>query len=378
MATYYWLGVTGASGNINNPANWTLWAPGATTYLPPAAPTGPAFNDSIVFTRYNVTNSFYGVEQYPLVAPQGMMYGRTGAGAPQSFNVVTVKDDCPVVLGTKENHFKFNAKNVYLNVGPNNDKITNTSNNFIELGKHSSVGQYAWVRIDAAKPVNYYLSGEVWVASANTQTRNTYASIHCDNLIANTIQLDDTLSTPNGIFSHDQVTLYDTTTITSIATCSGQYSYFFIKQGFQSSGTLYQTKGTVEFVSLPYGSGSPKDTRTSISLVNLHGANKTACNMIINHGIDISDLWAVGGSIYFYQSQAYDSSVVNKGYLTDYAKIHAKQNSVTLGVNPVGGFVWMPDDKTTGEKKPDINIEGYWNFYIIPNSDYNLPPQVNL
>jgi len=376
MANYYWLGITGASGNVNNPANWTLWSPqGACGFLPPAAATGPAYNDSVYFTRFNVSGACYGVDYYPQISPQGQMYGRTGAAAPQNFLSVKVADDCPVPIGTSDHYFKFNADAVELRISADNPQAT-TATSYLDIGKHATRTSYCSVDVNAAKLHTYWIKGQLRKMAAVSISRASYSVVHLKDA-----EFTDQFTTgafiwqvyPN-VLAADKFYLYDTTTGYNSFYVSGNGNiniYNGYSQSYDNSisGTIDTNSNhnaVVNFLPAEYSgaSGPNQLTRTYINELFMKG-NKTSCTANVNHGVDFINVRLHGGTINFSQSIDTDVSVVQKGYMySATSKIVATNPTVAIGSN--GDFTIMDNSNSTFA--PDITLKGNWNIDLNPGA----------
>ena len=191
MATFYWLGVTGASGNVNNVVNWTNWAPfGICGFLPIHANRIPQDGEPIIFTKYSVLGTCYGVETYPIVAPQGPMLGYSGGI--QYFSSVSVKPECPVPLGASGSYFRFRTASLALNVGASASGAPAGSASYIHLLDGSGITRAdTSISLSARKTHTYYIKGTAkWINTEPVPLYSTYATLHLENL-------ELTLATPH-------------------------------------------------------------------------------------------------------------------------------------------------------------------------------------
>lgn len=373
MANYYWLGVTGACGNVNNPANWTLWSPqGACGFLPLAAATGPAYNDTVYFTRFSVSGACYGVDYYPQVSPQGQMYGRTGAAAPQNFLSVKVADDCPVPIGTSNHYFKFNADAVELRISADNPQAT-TATSYLDIGKHANRTSYCQVDVNAGKLHTYWIKGQVRSVASVSISRASNSIMHFKDLefADPTGQILIWQVSPS-IFSADKFYLYDTTTGYNKFYVSGNgqiniYNGYSQSLDTTNTGTIDTNSNhnaVVNFLPAEYsGACGPNQlTRTYINELIMKG-NKTTSTANVNHGVDFVNVKLQGGTINFSQSADTDASVVQKGYMySATSKIVAANPTVSIGSN--GDFTIMDNSNSTFA--PDITLKGNWNIDLNP------------
>lgn len=376
MAIYYWLGITGACGNVNNPENWTTWNPqGTCGFLPPASLTGPGFNDTVYFTKFTVSGACYGVSYYPQVAPQGQMLGRTGTFEGQNFLVAKVFDDCPVTLGTSDHYFKFQTASLELQVGENNSQLTNNSTSYIDVSKNSlSAFDYPNISINAGKTHTYWIKGQAKNLSAVTVSRSSRSIVHLKD-IEFAVPTSAAISIYNisSALAYDVFYLYDTTTGYNGFYGKGNGT-FNINSGYsQSLDTMIHGKldssanqsCTIQFLPSGYSgpSGPNELSRSYIQSLKLLGT-KTSNNVYVSHGVDFVNLEIFGGSVNFNQSLDTNNTVVQKGFMYGQtSKITATTPTVTIGAN--GDFT-IYDNNTAGTYVPDVVLNGNWNMDLIP------------
>jgi len=379
MANYYWLGVTGGCGNVNNPANWTLWSPqGACGFLPPAAATGPAYNDTIIFTKFNVSGACYGVDYYPQVQPIGQIYGRTGPNAIQQFLLTKVEGDYPLGLGTSTNYFKFNSTTIELNSNPSNTLAANKLS-YIDVGKHTLVTgnqYYPSIFVNSGVVHTYYIKGQARYLYSYPNNYTTRAAIHLRNLELtsgnNETSIWITPLTGPNITSMDSIYLYDTTTGYNGFEVGGNATVF-IYEGFSQSlettlqaglNPLYSTHTPqLIFANSGYCGPDMQYPRSYISNLVTAVGTKTSCSITLSHGVDIVNLELKGGNLSNYTPAESNGSVVQRGYMHGLnSAIVTYYPTLTLGAN--GSFVVYDNSQQT--YKPDITFRGNMTVYMNP------------
>lgn len=378
MANYYWLGVTGACGNVNNPTNWTLWTPqGACGFLPPAAATGPGYGDSVYFTRFTVSGACYGVNYYPQVAPQGQMLGRTGTAVGQHFGILSLEDDCPVPLGTSENYFKFNAQNVNLKVGADNQQNVN-QNFYLDVGKNSSfAGSYPTIAINCARPNTFWVKGQAKNLGSAIVSRSSYATVHMKDLefaVESPYSVYTLVISPS-IPSYDTFYFYDTTTGYNGFSFKGNATAYINSGYSQSLDTMIygeskvdnpQLASTIHFLTPGYcgENGANSFTRSYIQNLKLTGNSKTTNVVNVGHGVDFINLQINSGTVNFIQNDDTNATVVQKGYMYGAtSKITATTPTVAIGSN--GDFT-IYDAPSSTSYTPDITLRGNWIMDLNP------------
>ena len=377
MANYYWLGVTGACGNVNNPANWTLWTPqGACGFLPPAALTGPGYGDSVYFTRFTVSGACYGVDYYPQVAPQGQMLGRTGTAAGQHFENLWFEDNCPVPLGAADHYFKFNARFVSLNLGADNTQMNNQTS-YIDVGKNSSYALYASIGINAGRSHTYWIKGQARNVNTVIVSRPSYATVHLKDMEF-AVPLETSISAfpvTNNYPSNDIFYLYPTTTGYNGFKLKGNAAFNIYSGYSQSQDTILygesyaETTGNtciVNFLASGYSgpSGSNELSRSYIQNLKLTGNSKLTNIVNVNHGVDFVNLQVNAGTVNFNQANDTNATVVQKGYMYGAtSKITATNPTVAIGSN--GDFTIM-EPTFSSSYAPDITLKGNWIMDLNP------------
>jgi len=367
MATYYWLGVTGSSGNVNNPSNWTIWSPvGACGFLPQAAATGPAANDTIVFTRFNVSGACYGVNYYPQVSPQGQMYGRTGAGALQHFASVQVLSDCPVPMGSESVYFKFNATTISLNT-TDSSALPNSTQSYIDVNRGSASYAYPAVTIVAQKAHTYNIKGTMQrISTPNTPTSTNNATINLNGATINdtifVIQVSE--ASPNN-------------TTYNIISCGGTYDIrehrsrnatFNIYPGNDvvSPNKIYLERSTLNFIQPGYSGSENNYPRTDINLETI-SPTKDYPNINVNQFVSFENLKLDGGTINFLQLPSENPSSVTSGSMkVTTSRITTNSESVSLGSG--GEFLLFGDGTQATAYTPDIQLSGNWAITLLPTA----------
>ena len=368
MATYYWLGTTGAgvSGNVNNLANWTIWSPnGACGFVPPAAVTGPGLNDTVIFTRYNVSGDCYGVSYYPQVAPEGVMLGRTGGGT-QHFFALNVYGDCPVPMGSSTNDFRFNARTVTF-VTDTTSSLPANSESYIKVDRGSAAYTYPQISIQAPKAHTYNIKGNIRSIATATVSAANNATI---NVIGNATIQDNIYLFQN----YDNV--LNSTTINLIS-CGGTFdileyrcrnSTINIYPGIDvaSPNKILLDRATLNFIQPGYSGGENQYPRTDINLETT-SYTKDYPNINVNQFVSFENLTLNGGTINFNQLPSENpSSVIDGSMKVAVSRITAVAESVNLGSG--GAFYLLGDGTTTTSFTPDIQLKGNWALTVIPTT----------
>lgn len=364
MATYYWLGISGSSGNVNTAANWTIWSPqGACGFLPPSAATGPGLNDTVIFTRYNVSGSCYGVPYYPRVSPQGVMLGRTGGGL-QHFASVQVFGDCPVPLGASAD-FKFNATTISLETQDNTNSVPAYSESNIHVGRANASYGYPAISITSAKLHTYNIKGiaqHITVPSTSTTPNNAIinlpdTTVHSSLLV---VQGNPNVSN-NSVFN--------------IISCGGTYdileyrarnAVFNMYPGNDvvSPNIIHLERCTFNFVEPGYSGSENNYPRTDINL-RTQSQVKDYPTINVAQYVSFENLRLDGGNINFVQLPSENPSVVTSGSMNvQSSRITANSESVSLGSG--GEFFVYGDGTVSTSYTPDIQLKGNWAITLLP------------
>lgn len=392
MATYYWLGYTGeTSGNVNNAANWTLWAPqGVCGFLPVAAATIPRENDTVIFTRYNVSGTTYNVSYFPQYPPLGTMSGYCGAtqSQVQYFNRVDVLGDCPVSLGKEGTVFTFRTRELNMTTNSNNTALDNWPTSNISLQSSSGLtGKVdAVITITAKKPHNYKIKGYAQAIQTNPNiTELTYAYIYLDkfeltrgatygivhNILAvqnnspQTVQGNDVWnisSSVTGVNGMRVTKLGTTVNIDKGFAVNAPAEILVVKFGDINNGPY------INFLETGYSGekGDLEIARTYISRLGVAG-NKSAPVVTIRHGTDIVKLDQYGGYVNFAQTpNTSDPTVVQSGLMNaSTSKMSINDGSASFGAN--GDFILQNSFDNATSYTPDITLSGAWVLDLNPS-----------
>lgn len=368
MATYYWLGTTGAgvSGNVNSLANWTIWSPnGACGFIPPTAATGPGLNDTVIFTRYNVSGACYGVNYYPQVAPLGVMLGRTGGGI-QHFNSVQVLGDCPVPLGSSDSDFKFNSTTINFTTDPTSSLAAN-SQSYMNLGRGSAAYLYPQLSVYSPKAHTYNVKGTIRSLSTVTVSAVNNAVIN----MVNNATIEDSIS----LFQVSDAVPNSTTV--NLISCNGTFtisdykcrnSTINVYPGIDvvSPNKIILDRATLNFVQPGYSGEENSYPRTDINLETV-SYTKDYPNINVNHFVSFENLKLNGGTINFNQLPSENPSSVTDGSMkVAVSRITAVAESVNLGSG--GAFYLIGDGTTTTSYTPDIQLKGNWALTALPST----------
>jgi hypothetical protein len=387
MAIYYWVGVTsGASGatqNCNITSNWTLWGPGSIPggTLPPAAPTIPKYNDSVIFCRFSDGNNN---TTYPKYGPFGTMMGISGpAGntAAQFFVSVGISGDYPVGIGKDgTTPFTFGTSNLTLL------KTSVEGTTFIDIiGLNDNAGvtkSNAWIKykVTHSQGKTYSIQGNAIQLRRDTPTDINQFSTENDygRFDLRKFTIED--SGPNPAISESNYKLAQTvfivgpeTSIQSNIILNGHATKFLIEKGFgfttsdkslrihtPVSGSQSGSTGpTIEFMyesGLSGGSTGPEETtRTYIEKLATQTGSKTYGLVNVYHGTDFNYLEQSGSKIVFGQDPGLDGSVVQEGsFAASNSTMIIKNGSVNIGSN--GSFyIHSVAANTPVEIIPEIN-----------------------
>jgi len=368
MATYYWLGITGAgvSGNVNNLANWTIWSPnGACGFVPPAAITGPGANDTVVFTKFNVSGACYGVSYYPQIAPEGVMLGRTGGGI-QHFNAVQVLGDCPVPMGSSTSYFKFNSTTVALYTDPTSSLAAN-SQSYMHVGRGSASYLYPQLSVYAPKAHTYNIKGTM-------RSIGSVSVVSVNNAVINVVD-NATIEDSITLFQVSDNVLNSTTV--NLISCNGTFnisdnkcrnSTVNVYPGIDvvSPNKILLDRATLNFIQPGYSGEENSYPRTDINLETT-SYTKDYPNINVNHFVSFENLKLNGGTINFNQLPSENPSSVTDGSMkVAVSRITAVAESVNLGSG--GAFYLLGDGTTTTSYTPDIQLKGNWALTNIPTT----------
>ena len=379
MATFYWLGVTGASGNVNNVVNWTTWAPfGLCGFLPTHANRIPQDGEPIIFTKYSVLGACYGIETYPIVAPQGPMLGYSGGI--QYFSSVVVNPECPVPLGASGSYFRFRTASLALNVGVGACGAPAGSASYIDLVDGSGVTRAnASVVIIAGKTHTYRIKGTASSVSTWPNTPySTYATVHLENFELTSPSYATIVSYGSStIRNYDVFHVYSTTTGYNGMLSAASDSGFVVHRGYASGGDISE----IRLYSPPLGGPSvtfEEDTgyegatasdlsRTYIENIKCDqagGLSNQKPSIVIKHGVDINNLQMYSGKVSFAQYPTADATSVQEGFM--YAENASLEilhpGTVSLGTN--GSFNLISNG--TSSYNPNISLKGNWVMDLTP------------
>lgn len=369
MATYYWLGITGSgvSGNVNTLANWTLWSPnGACGFIPPAALTGPGLNDSIIFTRFNVSGTCYGVDYYPQVAPLGVMTGRTGGGV-QHFNIVQVLTLCPVSLGSSDSYFKFNASQITLGID-SSSAVPNNSQSFINVNRGSTGYDYPAINITAyGKQHTYNITGVIKKITTPSIVSSNIATINLTDATINDNIYDYSTGSVLGAATYN---LYSVGGTFDILESRSRNTTFNIYPGIDivAPNIVSVTDSTINFVEGGYSGGSGPDNypRTNMNLTT-SSTTKSYPTINVNHTVDFEYLKLNGGNINFNQLPTENTSTVTTGSMNiSTSKITSNSESVTIANG--SEFFLFGDGTVTTQYTPDVTLKGNWSMTLLPTT----------
>ncbi len=376
MALYYWVGKT-ANGNVNIPANWSLWgASGGQTALPPEALTIPKYNDNLAFGRYTV-----GATSYPIFGPSGQLNGLCGpAGntAGQYCPNITVYETCPVPLGTTAVYFKVGAGYIDIKVpssgGPEYAY-------YLDLADNQGVTKpNADVRIFSKKLQDFNIKGYARsVATTNSTTAPSYANVYLRD-----IELSNPVSTVfnQGLNSFDNFYLYPSTSAsTAQLYLNGRGTKAYIEKGWSWSEPTVTLQNTntnqaegPQVIFLAEGasgaSGPGSTTRTYVKEMNLYSnSSKDYPRVDVYHGLDITTLNLDGGQINFAQSPTTDQAIVQKGsFVASKSRLTSTENTLNLGTN---GIFYVAN---ASGNIPEIIITGTTDYTITPGDGYSGNP----
>ena len=375
MATFYWLGVTGASGNVNNVVNWTNWAPfGLCGFLPTHANRIPQDNEPIIFTKYSVLGTCYGVETYPIVAPQGPMLGYSGGI--QHFSSVVVNPECPVPLGASGSYFRFRTASLALNVGVTTGAPAGYAS-YIDLVDGSGVTrENANITIIAGKTHTYRIKGTAKTISTWPSVPfSTYSIVYLENMeltspFPATIKLHSA-GAPGTIRRYDEFHVYSTTTGYNGMYSTASDSSFVVHRGYASSDVISE----IRLYSSPLGgptltfeedTGYEGATASDLSrtyVENLQcdafgGISNQKPSVVVKHGVDMNNLQMYSGKVSFAQFPTADATSVQEGFM--YAENASLEilhpGTVSLGTN--GSFILVSNG--TSSYTPNISLKGSW------------------
>jgi hypothetical protein len=379
MATFYWLGVTGASGNVNNVVNWTTWAPfGLCGFLPTHANRIPQYNEPIIFTKYSVLGACYGVDTYPIVAPQGPMLGFSGGN--QYFSSVQVNPECPVPLGDRASYFRFRTDGLYLNVGAGTCGAPADSASYIDLVDASGITRpNASVVILAGKAHTYKIKGTARsVSTWPSVPFSTYATVYLENLELTTPS-QTTISAYGRptIRNYDVFHVYSTTTGYNGIYSDGSDTGIVVHRGYASgldisiiqlvSHSLGGPTVTFEEDTGYEGATASDLSRTYVErlrCISGGGISNQHPNVVVKHGVDMNRLELYTGKVSFAQYPTADATSVQEGFMyaenTSLEILHP--GTVSLGTN--GSFDFISNG--TSSYTPNISLKGNWTMDLTP------------
>jgi hypothetical protein len=380
MATFYWLGVTGASGNVNDVVNWTNWAPfGLCGFLPTHANRIPQDGEPIIFTKYSVLGACYGIETYPIVAPQGPMLGYSGGI--QYFSSVVVNPDCPVPLGASGSYFRFRTASLALNVGVGACGAPAGSASYIDLVDGSGVTRAnAIISVAARKTHTYWIKGTVRTISTNpVSPYSTYATVHLQNLeLGSAFQytINNNPYGNSGLRNYDVFHVYSTTSGYNGIMSGGSDTGIVVHRGYASGldiSVIYLAPHNLGGPTLTFeedtgfegASGPDALSRTYVEkLTTFGGGSIQQPNIVVKHGVDINNLQMYSGKVSFAQYPTADATSVQEGFM--YAENASLEilhpGTVSLGTN--GSFNLI----STGASaySPNISLNGNWTMDLTP------------
>lgn len=382
MATFYWLGVTGASGNVNNVVNWTNWAPfGICGFLPTHANRIPQDGDPIIFTKYSVLGACYGIETYPIVAPQGPMLGYSGGI--QYFSSVVVNPECPVPLGATGNYFRFRTASLELNVGAGACGAPADSSSYIDLVDGSGVTRTnAIISVAARKPHTYMIKGTAKsVSTFPNAPYSTYATVHLQNLELglaawSTIN-NNAYQANNGLRNYDVFHVYSTTSGYNGIYSGGSDTGIVVHRGYASGLDI----SMIQLVSHSLGgptltfeqdtgyegaSGPGVLSRTYVEQLTVYGGSSVQKpNIVVKHGVDMNRLELYSGKVSFEQHPTADATSVQEGFM--YAENTSLEilypGTVSLGTN---GSFNIISSNVFSSYTPNISLKGNWVMDLTP------------